>query len=285
MKRSDLLVEAINYIKRYCGSTFVVKLGGETLLEEEVVSSVAQDLVLLNTLGIKTVVVHGGGIEISKAMEAFGKKPTFVRGLRVTDRETVDIVEMVLTGKINQQIVMTINKHGGSAVGLSGKSGHLFEAKKQGGKIDLGFVGEITNCNPKIVKTQLDGGFIPVISPIAFSKFGESMNINADTAASEIAASLNASKLIVLTNVKGVLAKDNTLVKRLTITDARKLIKNGTVAGGMIPKLRACIQAISNGVDRTHIVGASRHAVLEEILTMEGIGTMITKNKVKSDGI
>ncbi len=276
-----MLVEAIDYIKRYSGATFVIKLGGETLLLNEVVESVAQDLILLTTLGINIVVVHGGGIEISKAMEAFGKKPTFVKGLRVTDKETVDIVEMVLTGKVNQQLVMTIHKMGGQAVGLSGKSGCLFEAKKRKGDVDLGFVGDIKKCNPKIVETQLAGGFIPVISPIAFSKNGDSMNINADTVAAEIASSLSASKLIILTNVDGVLSKRKKKYKRLTMTEVKKLIKDGTVQGGMIPKLNACIKALTSGVHRAHIVGASHHAVLEEILTKDGIGTMITTKKVR----
>jgi len=276
-----MLVEAIDYIKRFSGKVFVIKLGGETLLLKEVVESVAQDLILLNTLGIRTVIVHGGGTEISKAMEAFGKKPTFVSGLRVTDKETVDIVEMVLTGKVNQQLVMTIHKMGGQAVGLSGKSGCLFEAKKQCGKVDLGFVGDIKKCNPKIITTQLEGGFIPVISPIAFDKDGNSMNINADTAAAQLAASLSASKLILLTNVTGVLGKDKKKIKRLTMAEAKKLMTAGTIKGGMIPKVKACMDAIKAGVDRAHIVGASHHAVLEEILTKRGIGTMITAKKVK----
>lgn len=272
-----MLVEAIDYIRRYATSTFVIKLGGETLLLKEVVESVAQDLILLNALGIRTVVVHGGGTEISKAMEAFGKKPTFVSGLRFTDRETVDIVEMVLTGKVNQQLVGAIHRMGGEAVGLSGKSGCLFKAKKREGEIDLGYVGDIKACKPKIIETQLMAGFIPVISPIASDEAGDSMNINADTAAATISASLSASKLIILTNVEGIMSKDKKKIKRLTASQAKRLIKDGTVRDGMIPKIRACINAVEAGVVRAHIVGASHHAILEEILTKDGKGTMITK--------
>ncbi len=281
MKRAEILVKAIEYIRKFKGQVFVIKLGGETLLDEDVIDSVAQDLIFLNTLGIKPVIVHGGGVEISDAMERFGKKPKFVKGLRVTDAETMDIVEMVLTGKVNQQLVSRIHKHGGSAVGLSGKSGCLFEGVRQKGKVDLGLVGDIKKVNPKIVSTQLENNFIPVISPICLSGRGESLNINADTAASELAASLKASKLIVLTNVQGVLDRKKKLVKRLTVAEARKLIKNKTVVGGMIPKLKACIHALNNGVERTHIVKASRHAILEEILTTTGTGTMVTQRKVK----
>ncbi|MFH1055230.1 MAG: acetylglutamate kinase [Candidatus Altiarchaeota archaeon] len=282
MKTSDVLVDAIEYIHRFAGDVFVIKLGGESLLDKEVVDSVAQDLMLLNALNIRTVVVHGGGVEISEAMEKFGKKPTFVKGLRVTDKETMDIVEMVLTGKINQELVSRVNTHGGSGVGLSGKSGCLFEAVKQKGKVDLGLVGEIRKVNPKVVLTQIESGYIPIISPIGASKDGESLNINADTAASELAASLKASKLIVLTNVDGVLDKDKKLIKHLTIAEVRKLVKDGTIAGGMIPKVEACVNALKSGVSRTHIVKASRHAVLEEILTKTGTGTMITLRGVNA---
>jgi acetylglutamate kinase len=281
MKTSEILVNAIEYIRRFTGEVFVIKLGGEALLDKEVVDSVAQDLILLSALGIKTVVVHGGGVEISEAMERFGKKPTFVKGLRVTDKETMDIVEMVLTGKVNQELVTRIHRNGGNAVGLSGKSGKLFEAVKQKNKVDLGLVGDIKKVNPKIVVTQISSGYIPVISPIGLAPTGESMNINADTAASELAVSLNASKLIILTNIAGVLDKKRKLIKRLTLTQAKKFLKNKTITGGMIPKVKACTHAIKNGVTRTHIVQANKHAVLEEILTTTGTGTMLTKHKVK----
>ncbi len=281
MGNSEVLVEAINYIRKFSGEVFVIKLGGETLLDKEVVDSISEDLILLETLGIKCVIVHGGGVDISKAMDAFGKKPTFVKGLRVTDRETVDIVEMVLSGKINQQLVTSIIKRGGNAVGLSGKSGCLFDAVIKKGKVDLGYVGDVKKVNPKIIHTQLDSGFIPVVSPICSTKEGDSLNLNADTAASELAASLKASKLIILTNVAGVLDKKNNLIKRLTAAEAEKLINNKTAHGGMIPKIKACVYALKKGVKRTHIVGATKHAVLEEILTKSGNGTMITLKKTK----
>jgi len=277
---SEILVDAICYIRKFSGEIFVIKIGGEALLDKEVVDSVAQDLILLAALDIKTVVVHGGSVEITEAMEKFGKKPTFVRGLRVTDQETMDIVEMVMTGKVKQELVTRIHKHGGSAVGLSGKYGKLFEAVKKKGKVDLGLVGEMKKVNPRVVLTQLEGGYIPVISPIGFAPDGGSLNINADTAAAELAIALNASKLIVLTNVEGVLDKKKNIIKRLTVKDVKARINDGTISGGMIPKVEACVQALKGGVARTHIVKASRHAVLEEILTTTGTGTMLTLQKV-----
>jgi acetylglutamate kinase len=283
MKTSEVLVDAIGYIRKFTGEIFVIKIGGEALLDKEVVDSVAEDLILLSALGIRTAVVHGGGVEISEAMEKFGKKPTFIRGLRVTDQETMDIVEMVMTGKVKQELVTRIHKHGGMSVGLSGKYCKLFEAVKQRGKVDLGLVGEVKRVNPQVVLTQMEAGYIPVISPIGFAPDGGSLNINADTAASELSIALHASKLIVLTNVDGVLARDKSLIKRLTSSDAKRLIKEGTIGGGMIPKVEACVHALKGGVARTHIVKASTHAVLEEILTTTGNGTMITLKEV-NDG-
>jgi acetylglutamate kinase len=283
MSTSEILVEAIGYIRKFAGEIFVIKLGGESLLDHDVIDSVAQDLILLNALDIKCVLVHGGGVEISQAMEKFGKKATFVKGLRVTDEETMDIVEMVLTGKTNQQLVSAINKNGGNAVGLSGKSGNLFESCKRKGKVDLGLVGDIKTVNPRVVMTQLNSGYIPIVSPVGIGADSCSFNINADTAASELAAALKASKLIVLTNVDGVLDKDKNLLKRLTAADIQRLIKNKTISGGMLPKVEACVNALKKGVKRTHIVKASRHAVLEEVLTAEGHGTMITLKEVKGE--
>jgi acetylglutamate kinase len=279
MKTAEILVEAISYIRKFHGETFVIKLGGETLLDSKIVDSIVQDMISLHALGINVVVVHGGGVEVSRAMEQYGKKPAFVKGLRVTDKETMEIVEMVLTGKTNQGLVTSINRQGGSAVGLSGKSGHLFNSKKRKSKVDLGYVGDIVKVNPKIIKTQTENGFIPVISPVGIDRDCGSLNINADVAASELAIALKASKLIILTNVDGVLDKNKKLIKRLSAPEVRKLIKNKTIDGGMIPKVQSCIKAIEKGVKRAHIVRANHHTVLQEILTATGHGTMITLKK------
>jgi acetylglutamate kinase len=255
----------------------VIKLSGEALADEEVLNSVAQDLILLEHVGICPVVVHGGGHGITQAMEKFGKKPKFVDGLRVTDEETMDIVEMVLSGKENNKIVAAVNKLGGEAVGFSGKSGSLFSAKKKAGKVDVGLVGEITNVKTKIIQTQLEHGYIPVVSPVALGEKGETLNINADTAAAELAKKMNATKIIMLTNVEGVLDEKGKLITKLTTKEAKKLIKNKKASGGMIPKLEACTAALEDGVKQAHIIKAGKHALLEEILTREGTGTMLTK--------
>ena len=281
--RAEILIDALNYIKTFRDSVFIVKLGGEVVIDEQVIESVAKDLIFLNMVGIKPVVVHGGGREISNAMKKFGKKPEFIDGLRKTDKETMDIVEMVLTGKINAQIVGYLTKLGGDAVGLSGKSGHLFKADKKDMEVDLGYVGQIREVNPEIVENQLEHGYIPVVSPIGVDEEGASMNINADTAAAELAASLKAKKLIFLTNVEGVLDEEKKLIKRLTVPTARKLLNTSVAEGGMKPKLKACIQAVNQGVERTHIIKAVTHAILEEILTKTGTGTMITKKKIKGE--
>lgn len=278
--RSEILINALNYIKEFKEAVFVVKLGGEVVVDEEILETVAKDLIFLHMVGINPVVVHGGGVEISDAMKKFGKKPVFVEGLRKTDKETMDIVEMVLTGKINTQIVSYLTRFEGNAVGLSGKSGNLFKAKKQDGDVDLGYVGEINQVNPDIVETQIKNNYIPVISPVGVGEDGSSLNINADTAAAELAASLHAQKLILVTNVDGVLDGEKKLIKRLTVREAKKLIKTHVIQGGMIPKLEACIKSINSGVARTHIIKASTHAILEEILTQTGTGTMITKKKI-----
>lgn len=283
MKTSDVLISALGYIRKFQGQVFIIKLGGEVALSDEILDSIAQDVILLNYVGIHPVVLHGGGHEISKAMECFGKKPVFVEGLRVTDKETMDIVEMVLTGKVNANIIARINKHGGNAVGLSGKAGRLFIAeKKKNTGVDLGLVGEIKEINTGIIDLLLKENHIPVISPVGLSTDGTTLNINADTVASELAVALKASKLIFLTNVDGVLDEKNNLIKNLTSKEALSMIKKKTAKGGMIPKIRACVNALKGGVERAHIIKASRHAILEEIFTTEGTGTMITGEKVKS---
>ncbi len=277
MKASDLLVGALGYIKRFSGQTFVIKLGGEVMIDKKVFDTVIQDVILLNTTGIKTVILHGGGPEISQVMDKFGKKPAFVKGLRVTDQETMDIVEMVLNGKINTEIVSRINALGGNAVGLSGKSGKLFMAEKKKGEVDLGMVGEITKVNTDIVETFLHKNYIPVVSPVGMANDGKSLNINADTAAGKLAVALRANKIIFLTNVKGVLDENKKLIKELTVKQSRELIKKKTASGGMVPKLESAVFALEHGVEKAHIIQAQEHAVLEEILTKEGIGTMVSK--------
>jgi len=226
---SEVLIDALEYIRKFRGQVFVVKFGGEVMVNEDVLDAVAEDLLLLRYVNIKPVVVHGGGGEISAAMDKFGKKPTFVKGLRVTDEETMDIVQMVLAGKLNNDIVASINKHGGHAVGISGKSAKLFSAEKVPGEgdVDLGFVGEITKVNADLVRTLLDKEYIPVISPIGIADDGSSLNINADAAASKLAVELKASKLILLTGVDGVLDRDGKLIKTLTSEEAGGLLQAG----------------------------------------------------------
>jgi acetylglutamate kinase len=277
MKTSEVLIDALEYIRKFRGCLFVIKLGGEIILDEKMLDAVAQDVILLNCVNIKPVIVHGGGPDISTAMKKFGKEPTFVDGLRVTDEETMDIVKMVLIGKINTAIVGRINKFGGNAVGISGKSGRLFSAKKHKGKVDLGFVGDVSDVNSELVGVLLDKNYIPVISPIGFDSEGNSLNINADTAAAKLAASLKADKMIFLTATGGVFDKKGKLIPKLTIKEAKDLIKKGVATGGMIPKLEACMEAVTSGVAGAHIIGARQHSIVEEVFTSSGIGTMVTK--------
>jgi acetylglutamate kinase len=266
---SEVLIDALEYIKKFRDQIFVIKFGGEVMVDEKVLDAVAEDLLLLRYVNIKPVVVHGGGGEISAAMDKFGKKPQFVKGLRVTDEETMDIVQMVLAGKLN--------KHGGHAVGISGKSAKLFSADKVPSEddVDLGFVGEITEVNADLVRTLVDKSYIPVISPIGIADDGSSLNINADVAASKLAVELKASKLILLTGVDGVLGKDGKLIKNLSPNEAEALIASGVAKAGMIPKLTECIYAIKHGVPKAHIIKAKKHSILEEIFTSEGTGTMV----------
>jgi len=277
MKISDVLIDALEYIKRFNSQTFVIKFSGEVMSDKKVMDTVAQDLILLSYVGINPVVLHGGGSEIDSAMKKFGKIPKKVSGLRVTDKETMDIVEMVLVGKMNTMIVSYINKHGGNAVGLSGKSGNLFIAEKKKSKIDLGQVGTIKKVNTELITSLINKNHIPVISPVGIDKNGESFNINADTAASELASALKATKLIILTDVPGVIDKNGKLIKELSAKEAKKLISKKIATGGMIPKLESCINAIDNGVEKSHIIKAEQHAILEEIFTSTGNGTMIVR--------
>ncbi len=285
--KANVLIEALPYIRNFSGKTFVIKYGGAAQTEEPLKDAFAQDISLLSFIGIRSVVVHGGGLKISSTMEKMGKKPTFVQGQRVTDKETMDIVEMVLGGLVNKEIVSMINKHGGKAIGLSGKDGELIKAKKKVIKkatpesgveeiIDLGLVGEVTDINAQVLESLEKEGFIPVISPIGIGSDGETLNINADFVASAIASKLKAEKLMLLTDVPGIKDKKGNIISTLREKDIKKLLSDNTISGGMIPKVNACIKAISGGVLKTHIIdGRIAHCLLLEIFTKEGIGTEI----------
>ena len=279
MNQAETLIQALPYIKEYAGKTIVIKYGGNAMLDDELKAAVMQDVTLMRYVGVNPILVHGGGPEISDAMQRMGKTPQFVGGLRVTDAETMEIVEMVLTGKTNKNIVAHLNRQGGQAVGLSGKDGNLIQAIKETTKGDLGFVGRIADVNPAIIHTLTAGGFIPVISSVAIGPEGETYNVNADTAAGAIAAALGATKLIMMTDVDGIyqdFSDKDSLITEMTVQDARQLITDGVVDKGMIPKVDACITAVANGVKRAHILdGRLPHALLIEVFTDQGIGTMI----------
>ncbi|MBC7338714.1 MAG: acetylglutamate kinase [Firmicutes bacterium] len=276
-EKAAVLLEAMPYVQAFQGKTVVIKYGGH--LDGEL-GAFAQDVVFLHLVGIRPVVVHGGGREISALMERLGKKPVFVEGLRVTDRETAEIAEMVLSGKVNQEIVAAIASRGGRAVGLSGKDGALIRARKKDGPVDLGFVGEVEEVDPRLVTTLLESGYIPVCAPIALGPGGEAYNLNADTAAAELAVALGAEKLVLLTDVPGLLrdrADPGSLVSVLGVREAEDMLSRGGVEGGMIPKLKACLRAVGGGVKSAHIVDGRRaHFLLVEIFTQEGAGTMVT---------
>ncbi|MBA4349464.1 MAG: acetylglutamate kinase [Thermodesulfovibrio sp.] len=287
IEKANILIEALPYIRNFYGKTFVIKYGGAAQIEDKLKNSFAQDVVLFNFIGIRTVIVHGGGPKISETMKKMGKEPTFVQGQRVTDKETMDIVEMVLGGLINKEIVSLINSHGGKAIGLSGKDGGLIKAKKKllkksGEKdeevVDIGLVGEVDSINPEILDSLEKDGFIPVIAPIGVRKTGEALNINADYVASAVASALKAEKLILLTDVPGIKNLSGSVLPTLNKTDVLKLVNKGTISGGMLPKVQACIRAIEGGVKKTHIIdGRIPHCLLLEIFTKEGIGTEITR--------
>ncbi|MBI4823774.1 MAG: acetylglutamate kinase [Nitrospirae bacterium] len=286
IEKANILIEALPYIKSFYGKTFVIKYGGSAQSDEKLKSAFAQDIVLLNFIGIHPVIVHGGGPKITEIMQKMGKKPLFIQGQRITDKETMDIVEMVLGGLINKEIVALINTHGGKAVGLSGKDGGLIKAKKKLLKkssaeeeiIDIGLVGDVSSVEPKILRSIQGEGFIPVIAPIGTDSKGEALNINADYVASEIASAVGAEKLIVLTDVPGIKGKRGDILSSIDKKGIRKLIADGTVGGGMLPKVHACMSALSAGTKKTHIIdGRVPHCLLLEIFTKEGIGTEITE--------
>lgn len=286
LEKAHILIEALPYIRKFYGKTFIIKYGGAAQVKRDLKDAFAQDVVLLNYIGIRPIIVHGGGPKISSMMEKLGKKPEFVQGQRITDKETMDIVEMVLGGLVNKEIVSLINSHGGKAVGLSGKDGGLIKAKRktlktQSGKgrgkvIDLGLVGEVTEVDTHVLMGLEKEGFIPVISPIGVGPEGETLNINADAVAASIASTLKAEKLILMTDVRGIMDKKEGVLSTLTEQKIKKLIKNGTIAGGMLPKVQACLKAVHSGVSKTHIIdGRVPHCLLLEIFTLRGIGTEI----------
>ncbi len=286
--RARILIEALPYIKRFRGKTVVIKYGGNAMVAEDLKHAFARDVVMMKLVGINPVVVHGGGPQIGQLLERIGKKSEFVQGMRVTDRETMDVVEMVLGGSVNKDIVGLINQNGGKAVGLSGKDGGLIRARKlmlkreptddqaEGEIIDIGLVGEVQGIDPKIVALLDNAEFIPVIAPIGVGEDGETYNINADVVAGKLAITLKAEKLILLTNTTGVLDKDGELLTGLSIKNANALIADGTIHGGMLPKVNYALDAVQSGVKSAHIIdGRVAHAVLLEIFTDQGVGTLI----------
>ena len=282
--KAEILAEALPYIRAYHGKTIVIKYGGNTMVEERLKESFARDVILLKLVGMNPVVVHGGGPQIDEALKKIGKTGTFIQGMRVTDEETMEVVEWVLGGEVQQDIVMLINHFGGQAVGLTGKDGGLIRAKKMlvadeskvGGTIDLGFVGEIEAINPAVVKALQDDAFIPVISPIGFSEEGQAYNINADLVAGKMAEILHAEKLVMMTNIPGVMDKSGMLLTDLTAREIDGLFADGTISGGMLPKISSALDAAKSGVNSVHIIdGRIEHSLLLEILTEQAFGTMI----------
>ena len=278
-QRASILVEALPYIKKYTGKIVVVKYGGNAMINEELKHSVMSDIILLSLIGVKVVLVHGGGPEITDMLKKTGKESKFLNGLRVTDKETVDIVQMVLAGKVNKDLVNLIGTKGGRAVGLSGIDGQMLVANPK--DPELGYVGEISSVNVQPITELLDGGYIPVVSTVACDYVGNTYNINADTAAAKIAGVLKAESLISLTDISGILRDKNdpsTLISRISLSEADSLISEGVISDGMIPKVECCTNAIKWGVHRVFIIdGRVPHSILIETLTDEGIGTMFTK--------
>jgi acetylglutamate kinase len=286
---ADILIEALPYIRRFSGETIVIKYGGHAMVDEVLKRDFARDITLLKFIGINPVVVHGGGPQIGSVLEKMGITSHFVDGMRVTDEPTMDVVEMVLVGNVNKEIVSQINQQGGKAVGLSGKDGGLILAKKMHlvrppamedkppEIIDIGMVGQVVGVNAEIIRSLEEGGFIPVIAPVGVGDTGETYNINADLVASEIAVALNAMKLILLTDVTGVLDGGGTLISSISAEAAETLLNEKTISGGMIPKIQCALEAVGKGVDKVHIVdGRNPHAVLLELFTDKGIGTEVS---------
>lgn len=280
--RVRVLSEALPYIQQFTGRTIVVKYGGAAMKDASLKDKVIRDIVFLSCIGIRPVIVHGGGPEINSWLGKLGIEPQFKNGLRVTDAATMDVVEMVLVGRVNKELVSLINKAGGSAVGLCGKDGNLFQARPEGQE-GIGFVGEVSKVNTKILESLVNSNYIPIVSSVAADETGQAYNINADTVAGEIAAALGAEKLILLTDTAGILrdAKDpSTLITKLDIQEARRLIETGVVSGGMIPKVKCCVRSLAQGVRAAHIIdGRIPHSLLLEIFTDTGIGSMIVSSE------
>lgn len=287
MERAEILMEALPYIRRFYNKTVVIKYGGHAMVDEDLKDNFARDVLMMKYIGIHPVVVHGGGPQIGSFLKKLGKDSKFVQGMRVTDEETMDIVEMVLVGKVNKEIVGLINRHGGKAVGLSGKDGGLIKAEKyflsaEKAKdtppeiIDIGLVGKVTDVNSTLISSLINDGFIPIIAPTGAGEKGETYNINADLVAGAVAASLKAEKLVLLTDVAGVLDREKKLINTMNDSDAMEMISSGVIEGGMFPKVKCCLKALKEGVAKTHIVdGRLKHAMLLEIFTDSGIGTEI----------
>ena len=293
IQKAEILLEALPFIKNFYGKTFVIKYGGNAMVSEKLKDNFALDIVMMKYIGINPVIIHGGGPQIDKTLKALGIKSQFFEGQRVTNKETIDVVEMVLGGKINKEIVSLINRHGGNAVGITGKDGDLIMAKrhKKGKKqsaetnrpeiIDLGLVGEITKVNPRILETLDKNEFVPVIAPIGKEGDGTTLNINADFVASKVASALKAEKLILMTDTEGVKNKTGKLQSGLTKKEVAAMIKEKVIKDGMLPKVKCCLDALKAGVHKTHIVdGRVQHALLLEIFTEDGIGTQIVEKKL-----
>ncbi|TYZ24536.1 acetylglutamate kinase [Selenomonas ruminis] len=288
--KAAILVEALPYIQEFYGKTIVIKYGGNAMINDDLKEKVMQDVALMKYVGIRPVIVHGGGPEITGFLKKVGKQSSFVAGLRVTDEETVEIAEMVLDGKVNSEIVNLLNRRGVKAVGLSGKDAGLIQARKklatvyegeESKKVDIGYVGEVAAINSGIIEDLLDQDYVPIIAPIGVGENGESYNINADYVAAEIAGALEAEKLLLLTDIEGIY-KDfndkNTFISTLHLPEARQYIKEGIIAGGMIPKVEACLTALEKGAGKTHIIdGRLDHSIILEVFTEQGIGTQVVR--------
>jgi len=288
INKANILMEALPYLKRFAGTTIVIKYGGHAMADEKLKESFARDVVLLKYIGLNPVIVHGGGPQINETLKKYGIVSEFVRGMRVTDAATMGVVEMVLVGQVNKEVVGLINQHGGRAVGLSGKDGELLlaekmlqEVRQEDGsidRVDIGFVGDVIRVNQALIDTLENGKFIPVIAPVGVGAGGESYNINADVVAGRVAAALKAEKLILLTDVQGVKNKQGDLLPSISVTEMHRLISDESIVGGMIPKVECCAQALDAGVKKAHIIdGRVEHAVLLEIFTDKGVGTEIVQ--------